>query len=258
MDRDLAGISLQLSELQEQMRQLTERIPIAVEPASQPAMAQVKQLQTSPVLESSTISPGTPAVASAFRGPTSPEFALELAASNLQTHLMPGHPTGLPHVASSDVGIMPTSEFLVERSPLARLLLNDPLHSISLSEARRLIGIYQDVSGAINPILKTDELLTTCEATFRSIEMAKSTRSMETIVKVAEQIASSSTITLKLVLANGSILDSCGMGDQARALFESVRRLLASSFWALPNLQMIQNWILVVRSNGSTLFRGLS
>lgn len=81
-----------------------------------------------------------------FRGVTSFEYTLALAADKLQSYLTPRmlNDTGNDMTAKHK-----DSETLVEQSSLVRALLNDPFQTIPIAEAERLIHVCQNGPGAI-------------------------------------------------------------------------------------------------------------
>ena len=178
-----------------------------------------------------------------FRGPTSHDFDLGLAKTNLQSQLG----TEQHQLTTFECDVPAASEYLVDRLPLAHALLNDPLQDLSLEDCKRLIQLYQNGPGAINPITDTEELMADCAAVFRALETSRTTDSLTTLIKTAEKLSDPAIVTLKLVLANGAVLDSGTADKRFQSLFDSLRKPLSCFFWSLPNLLIIRDCLLLVR-----------
>lgn len=245
--REVSHLESQLSQMQEQIQQLTSQISATKNTSRM--MAEPREFQSRPPQERrSVVSQDVSPTPSSVRGPTSPEFTLELARSRLIAGL--GIASQRVSLEGSQLKTAPAngSELLVEHLPLAKPLLKDPLRYMPRAEAERLIRIFQEGPGAINPIVEEDDLNETCKSTFDTLEATQSAHSTRALIIAAELLGSPKVITLKLVLANASTIDTCGIDDRTRSIFESIRKPLASYFWALPSLQMIQHWLLVVGS----------
>jgi hypothetical protein len=185
-----------------------------------------------------------------FRGPTSHDFDLGLAKTNLQSELGPEK----YQLNSWELSVPAASEYLADRLPLARALIDDPLQDLNLEDCKCLIQLYQHGPGAINPITDSKELIADCETVFHALKTSRTTDSLTTLITTAEKLNDPAIITLKLVLANGVVLDSGTTDKRFRSLFDNLRKPLSCCFWSLPNLSIIRNCLLLVRSYHNRTF----
>lgn len=181
-----------------------------------------------------------------FRGPTSSEFSFEVAASESPSIHSLSKGSTARDGEGFQINTLANSELLADPNPIAKLLLNDPIQEMNFNEITRLIHVFNNGPGRIYPVAETSDLLQTSERLVKVLDQAGKDKSMHNCILAAEELTSPATTTLKLVLANALTLENFQVNPLAQKHFESVRERLGSSFWALPDLRTIINWILVV------------
>ncbi|KAF2158852.1 hypothetical protein M409DRAFT_61275 [Zasmidium cellare ATCC 36951] len=180
-----------------------------------------------------------------YRGATSSDFSFQVASGGSQPLRRSsgegagGTPRGF------EINTIVSSEILAASKPLARLVFNDPLQEMKYSEVIRLVSVFNSGPGLLYPIVETVELLQTVERVFQLLRESEKPQTVQRQITAAEELNSTKTLTLKLVIANALTLESRQISRLAQRHFDSVRESLGSSFWSLPSLGGIVNWILV-------------
>ncbi|KAF7195865.1 hypothetical protein HII31_02745 [Pseudocercospora fuligena] len=179
------------------------------------------------------------------RGPTSSDFSFQVASGGSQPlQRCSGEGAGV-RSGGFEINTIVSSEILAASKPLARLVFNDPLQEMKFSEVTRLVSVFNSGPGLLYPIVETAELLQTAEHVFQLLRDFEKPQSMQTQLETAEELNSTKTLTLKLVITNALTLESRRISRLAQRIFNSVRESLGSSFWSLPSLGGIVNWTLV-------------
>lgn len=189
-----------------------------------------------------------------YRGPTSSDFSFQVASGGSQP-LQRCSGEGAARSGGFEINSIVSSEILAASKPLARLVFNDPLQEMKFSEVTRLVSVFNSGPGLLYPIVETAELLQTAEHVFQLLRESEKPQPMQTQLETAEELNSTKTVTLKLVITNALALESRKISRLAQRIFNSVRESLGSSFWSLPSLGGIVNWILVVCPGTSTAGR---
>lgn len=182
-----------------------------------------------------------------YRGPTSAEFSFHIAGKDLEPG--PDSPLEVSHQLNHGQNRETTgfsSELLADRPQIVLLVLNDPLWIWEPSEVRDLIADFVRGPGALYPLVNSTDLLKTYEGLLHTLKQAKRAFPESTARADYGMMRCPAAVTLKLVIAIASVVKSCGINRKVQYLFESIRTSLGRSFWGLPNLTNITNWVLIV------------
>ena len=189
----------------------------------------------------------SPSTSSPRKGPTSSGFAFDVARERLQT-------LGLDAVESRpfsyedelDFGASPR-HLLDSYGNFKRLLNKDPLWQMDPQEVCRLIDIFANGVGAMNPVVDIDKLRSRWDSLHSMMTSAKASRNTDRLLLTAEAMFNTDTHILKLVLANSLTAGSGGMNQMAKRLFDSIGGAHQSAYWEAPSLKNISLLVLVVR-----------
>lgn len=193
-----------------------------------------------------------------YRGPTSCDYGLQLATSDINSSRLSSKMSDGDAETALEMTGTGNSELLAGSKPLAKLVSNDPLQEMNCAEVKRLVLVFNNGPGLIYPVVETDGLLKTAERVFRVLEHAGKDQSIHNCLVAAEELTSAETVTLKLVLANALALEARSINRLAQKHFDSIRDALGTSFWSLPSLRAIVNWVLVVGSTVEFSFGDLT
>ena len=180
------------------------------------------------------------------RGPTSSEFAFDVARESLQAIGMNPVESAAPSCEDElDLGENPPQP-LGDYVHFKRLLMKDPLWQMDRQNVFRLIEGFAHGPGAMFPIVDADKLRSRWDTICSMMAGARASRITEKSLLAAEVICSHDTNVLKLVLANSLTAESGGINETAQRLFDSTRGAYQSSYWEAPSLGNITLLALVV------------
>lgn len=248
--REVDGVDARISDLERQLQRLSgQRSSVDGEAYPTKAFSAPREDMPQGSPESKAIREDLTDQIRPYRGPTSSEFSFQVA-SGISQPLQRRSTDGSSGSAGGfEIDTIVNSELLATSKPLARLIFNDPLQEMEESEVKRLVCVFNSGPGLLYPVVETGELLQTAERVFQLLRESKKPQAVQDQVTTAEELHSTKTLTLKLIIANALTLESCQVNRLAQRNFDSVRDSLGSSFWSLPSLRGIVNWILVVGLN---------
>jgi hypothetical protein len=219
--REYRTMNTAIHDLKFQVQTLFSQIGTANHHPNDAGPLDSSNLHSSPSL--STQQPDTPRYPR-FHGPTSPVFNIGVAKSTLKNNF---GITGNDEVGSarmpnvpSPTGTPPPVRAMTSRGSIRDAM--DPLYSIDMEEATRLVRFWQTNVMIMYPIVNTDQIIRHLSDLYSFLPTANRNGLALSAPTGADTTSDDETITLKLVLANASTLESGGSSEIGLSLYESV------------------------------------
>jgi hypothetical protein len=227
-----------IDDLQYQVRTLFSQIG-AVNSDSGPADS---NLHSSPALLGSQ--PGTPRYPR-FHGPTSPVFNIGVAKHTLKSF---GITSSEEDAARAPNGPSPTGTPPPVRAmpPRGAPEAKDPLYSIDKDEATRLVHFWRDNVMIMYPIVNAEQVLKHLSLLYSFLQAANRSGLLLSTTPGADTISDDETITLKLILANASTLESGGSSEIGLRFYENVAGCIEALTMKPPTMKSIEHLALAV------------
>lgn len=179
-----------------------------------------------------------------FCGPSSSDFALNVAATNLEGIGVPASILEESNLDRENLSARP--RILEHVGPFGKALAMDPLWDMKKQHALNLIRRWFDTIGSIYPILERDDLTTTAENVFKALDSTESDGLRPRMASIAHALLDDETNKMKLVLAIGRIVEAGSQNDQASRLLGSTTEAVGGLLWNSDGVNGIQLLVLVV------------
>jgi hypothetical protein len=191
--------------------------------------------------------PGTPHHPR-FHGPTSPVFNIGVAKSTLMNFGITGteEDAGLARLpnAPSPTGTPPPVRAIPSRGAIHEA--KDPLYSIGKEEAIRLVNFWKDNVMIMYPIVNIDQILRHLSLLYSFLQSATRNGLLLSTVPGADTISDDETITLKLILANASTLESGGSSEIGLRFYASAAGHVEALTMKPPTMRSVEQLTLAV------------
>lgn len=168
-----------------------------------------------------------------FCGPSSTEFTLNVAASNMRD----GGPSDLLNRTKLPKA---SSTHFAQYGPIMKLLNMDPLWEFHRQEAIALVEDWCFGLGDVYPIVPRQRMLDTIASVFTSLELASDQGLREHGGKVAEALFNHDANKLKIILAIGITKETGGKDYRAERLFQSTSEAVEVLMWNPEGIHGIQ------------------
>jgi hypothetical protein len=202
-------------------------------------------LHSSPSL--SAQQPGTPRYPR-FHGPTSPVFNIGVAKHTLKNFGITGTEEDAARVPNgpSPTGTPPPVRAMPSRGGMPEAT-KDPLYSMDKDEATRLVHFWRDNVMIMYPIVNVDQVLKHLSLLFSFLQAANRNGLLHlSATPGADAILDDETITLKLILANASTLESGGSSEIGLRLYAHVASYVEAITMKPPTMRSIEHLALAV------------
>ena len=196
------------------------------------------------------ISPtGTRAKSVRYKGPTSSAFNFDVANSSLQTMgiTQPDYsndesstvPDGTP-AASSPSNRAPTA-------PMTSVSTEDPLWSLTRTEAIRLCRVYDEEMGMMYPLIDIEKTISKANKLFQFMESAKRTGLLDDERERGDSFSDVDSNILKMVLAVALTVEGSGQSELGSRFFMSVRNPMGFAMWQTMDVKGLIVLVVIVR-----------
>ena len=195
-------------------------------------------VQEAPGSQDHPAPPGSDAVE--FCGPSSTEFTLNVAASNMRN----AGPS-LDVLSRTNLSRSSATHFSLY-GPFMKRLTMDPLWDFHKHEAVALVEDWCFGLGDVYPIVARRVILDTVDNVFDSLELAGDDGLREEGGRVAEALFSHNTNKLKMILAISLTKETGGRDHRAERLFQSTSEAVKGLLWNPEGIHGVQLLYLTV------------
>jgi len=182
-----------------------------------------------------------------FHGPTSPVFNIGVAQSSLRKNFgITGTEEDVAHIPNgpSPTGTPPPVRAMPSRGAVQEA--KDPLYSIDKDEAARLVNFWKENVMIMYPLVNIEQVLRHLSLLYSFLQAATRNGLLLSTVPGADTISDDETITLKLILANASTLESGGSSEIGLRFYESIAGYVEALTMKPPTMRSVEQLTLAV------------
>ena len=251
MEAHLQFLQRQVDDLYSSLNTLQSRSNNASNPISpNPPQHHNSTRSDSQISFNGGISPtGTRTKTVRYKGPTSSAFNFDVANSSLQTMgiTQPDYsndesstvPDGTP-AASSPSNRAPTA-------PMTTISTEDPLWSLTRTEAIRLCRVYDEEMGMMYPLIDIEKTISKANRLFQFMESAKRTGLLDDERERGDSFSDVDSNILKMVLAVALTVEGSGQSELGSRFFMNVRNSMGFAMWQTIDVKGLIVLVIIVR-----------